>query len=60
MAKEKYIRGKRDDANHAGLYHNRKQELAAQEHLEAYYRGDFKEWTANPKPPTIQTVSKNK
>lgn len=41
MSKEKFIRGKKDDANHAGLYHNRKQEQAADAHLEAYLRGDF-------------------
>lgn len=34
MAKEKYIRGKRDDAHHDGLYANRKREQASQFELD--------------------------
>lgn len=33
MAKEKFIRGKRDDAHHDGLYSNTKRDQAYQQHL---------------------------
>lgn len=38
MAKEKFIRGKRDDAKHAGLYHNRRMEQQADDHLAEFWR----------------------
>ena len=43
MSKEKFIHGKHDDANHVGLYHNRRMEQAAEAHLAAFLRGDFNE-----------------
>lgn len=41
MAKEKFIRGKKDDADHVGLRHNRRAEEAADYHLLCYLNGDF-------------------
>lgn len=41
MAKEKFINGKKDSCKHAGLYHNRKQEQAADAHMQAYLNGEF-------------------
>lgn len=34
MARERFIRGKQDDAKHVGKYHNVKAEQAAQHHLD--------------------------
>lgn len=39
MAKEKFIRGKKDNCNHDGLYSIRKREQAADFELAEYYRG---------------------
>lgn len=37
MAKEKFIRGKKDSCNHDGLYANRKREQASQHELSTWY-----------------------
>lgn len=52
MAKEKFIRGKRDNCNHDGLYSNRKREIAADEHLREYLGGDGQDFDEGGCPLT--------
>lgn len=43
MAKEKFIRGKRDDAKHDGLYSNTKRKQQAEHELKDFMQGTAQE-----------------
>jgi hypothetical protein len=49
MANEQFIRGKKDDARHAGLRSNRLAEQEANAKLQDYLRGDLEEETLDPR-----------